>query len=167
MTLELKPQKLSRETFSAFGDVIETDGAERIMINEGTTERFHDLAKIDVENEGGHTLVNIFRGQTRPQPIEIKMMERHPLGSQAFIPLQNKPYLIVVAPVSYSVGPEDLQAFLVAGHQGVNYKRDLWHHPLLVLENDHDFLVVDRGGPQDNCSEHWFTDAQGGAQIVL
>ncbi len=167
MTLELKPQKLSRETFSAFGDVIETDGAERIMINEGTTERFHDLAKIDVENEGGHTLVNIFRGQTRPQPIEIKMMERHPLGSQAFIPLQNKPYLIVVAPVSDSVGPEDLQAFLVAGHQGVNYKRDLWHHPLLVLENDHDFLVVDRGGPQDNCSEHWFTDAQGGAQIVL
>ena len=167
MVFELKLQKLTRGNFSSFGDVIETDGAERIMINEGTTERFHDLANIDVESDDGHTLVNIFRGQPRPQPIEIKMMERHPLGSQAFIPLQNKPYLIVVAPVGDRVGPQDLQAFHAEGRQGVNYKRDLWHHPLLVLENDHDFLVLDRGGPEENCTEYWFTEAQGNAQIVL
>jgi ureidoglycolate lyase len=167
MIIELKLQKLTRGNFSSFGEVIETDGAERIMINEGTTERFHDLANIDVESDGGHTLVNIFRGQPRPQPIEIKMMERHPLGSQAFIPLQNKPYLIVVAPVGASVSPQELQAFRAEGHQGVNYKRDLWHHPLLVLENDHDFLVVDRGGPEENCTEYWFTEVQGNAQIDL
>lgn len=167
MVFELKLQKLTRGNFSSFGDVIETDGAERIMINEGTTERFHDLANIDVESDDGHTLVNIFRGQPRPQPIEIKMMERHPLGSQAFIPLQNKSYLIVVAPFGDRVGPQDLHAFRAEGHQGVNYKRDLWHHPLLVLENDHDFLVLDRGGPEENCTEYWFTAAQGNAQIVL
>jgi ureidoglycolate lyase len=167
MALELKPQKLSRATFSDFGDVIETEGAERILINEGTTERFHDLANIDVESEGGHTLVNIFRGQKRALPIELKMVERHPLGSQAFIPLQNKHYLIVVAPISDNVGPEDLHAFIADGTQGVNYKRNLWHHPLLVLEDNHNFLVVDRGGSGDNCTEHWFTDTQGIAQIVL
>ena len=167
MTLELKPQKLTSDNFAAFGDVIMTDGAERLMINEGTTERFYDLAKVDVESEGGHTLINIFRGQARPQPIEIKMMERHPLGSQAFIPLQNKPYLVVVAPVADSVGPEDLQVFMADGNQGVNYQRDLWPHPLLVLEDNHEFLVVDRGGPEDNCTEHWFTQDQGNAHIVL
>jgi ureidoglycolate lyase len=167
MVLDLKPQMLSRATFSDFGDVIEAEGAERILINEGTTERFHDLANIDVESDGGHTLINIFRGQKRALPIEIKMVERHPLGSQAFIPLQNKPYLIVVAPVGDNVGPEDLHAFIADGTQGVNYKRDLWHHPLLVLEDNHNFLVVDRGGSGDNCTEHWFTDTQGIAQIVL
>ena len=167
MSLKLKLQKLSRESFAPFGEVIETAGAEHLIINEGTTERFHDLANIDVANENGKPLINIFRGSPRPRPIEIKMMERHPLGSQAFIPLQNKPYLVVVAPVADSVGPEDLQVFMADGNQGVNYQRDLWHHPLLVLEDNHEFLVVDRGGPEDNCTEHWFTQDQGNAHIVL
>ena len=167
MSLELKPQKLSRESFASFGEVIETNDAERLIINEGTTERFHDLANIDIESEDGKPLINIFRGSPRPQPIEIKMMERHPLGSQAFIPLQNKSYLIVVAPIGGSVGPEDLVAFRADGNQGVNYQRDLWHHPLLVLEEGHKFLVIDRGGSGDNCTEHWFTTEQGSAHIVI
>ena len=167
MSLKLKLQKLSRESFAPFGEVIETAGAEHLIINEGTTERFHDLANIDIESEDGKPLINIFRGSPRPQPIEIKMMERHPLGSQAFIPLQNKSYLIVVAPIGGSVGPEDLQAFEAEGHQGVNYQRDLWHHPLLVLEEGHKFLVIDRGGSGDNCTEHWFTTEQGTAHISL
>jgi ureidoglycolate lyase len=112
-------------------------------------------------------LINIFRGSPRPQPIEIKMMERHPLGSQTFMPLKNTPYLVVVAPIGDSVGPEDLQAFEAAGHQGVNYKLDLWHHPLLVLEDGHEFLVIDRDGSGENCTEHWFTADQGIAQIAL
>ena len=167
MSLELKLQKLSRESFAPFGDVIETNGAEHLIINEGTTERFHDLANIDVRREGGKPLINIFRGSPRPQPIEIKMMERHPLGSQTFMPLKNTPYLVVVAPIGDSVGPEDLQAFEAAGHQGVNYKLDLWHHPLLVLEDGHEFLVIDRDGSGENCTEHWFTADQGIAQIAL
>ncbi len=167
MTRELKLQKLTRESFAPFGDVIETQDAERLIINEGTTERFHSLANIDVGSENGKPLINIFRGSPRAQPIEIKMMERHPLGSQAFVPLQNKPYLIVVAPIGDSVGPEDLQAFQAEGNQGVNYRRDLWHHPLLVIEDAHDFLVIDRGGTGDNCIEHWFTAEQGSARITL
>ena len=167
MTLKIKLQTLTKNNFAPFGDVIETAGAERISINVGTTERFHDLANIDVGTEGGHTLINIFRGQPRPQPIQIKMMERHPLSSQAFIPLKKIPYIIVVATISKNVGPKDLHAFWAEGDQGVNYKRNLWHHPLLTLENNHEFLVVDRGGPGKNCEEMWFTEEQGAAQLVF
>ena len=95
------------------------------------------------------------------------MMERHPLGSQAFIPLQTKPFIIVVAAISETVGPNDLHAFRAEGNQGVNYKRNHWHHPLITLENNHDFLVIDRGGPGENCEEMWFTQEQGTAQLVL
>ena len=167
MAIKLNVQDLTQKNFTPFGDIIETAGAERILINEGTTERFHDLANIDVASEDGYTLINIFRGQPRPQPIQIKMMERHPLSSQAFIPLKKNPYIIVVATISKNVGPKDLHAFWAEGSQGVNYKRNLWHHPLLTLENNHEFLVVDRGGPGENCEEMWFTEEQGAAQLVL
>ena len=167
MIIKLNIQSLTKKNFSPFGDVIETDGAERILINEGTTERFHNLANIDVESAGGQPLINIFRGQPKPQPIQIKMMERHPLGSQAFIPLKKEPYIIVVAAISKNISPKDLYAFQAQGDQGINYKRNLWHHPLLTLENNHDFLVVDRGGPGENCEEIWFTKEQGAAQLVF
>ena len=167
MTVKIKLQDLTKEKFAPFGDVIETKGTKPILINEDTTERFHNLANIDVGSESGKTLVNIFRGQPRPQPIQIMMMERHPLGSQAFIPLQEKPYIVVVAPASNNVDPIDLQASRVMGNQGINYKRNLWHHPLLTLENNHDFLVIDRGGPGENCIELWFTEKQGYAQLTL
>jgi ureidoglycolate lyase len=167
MNLKINPENLTKKNFAPFGEVIETAGAEPILINEGTTERFHDLAKIDVETEGGYTLINIFRGQPRALPIEIKMMERHPIGSQAFIPLQNRPYIIVVAPIGEDVNPTNLHAFLANGNQGVNYKRNLWHHPLLTLEKNHNFLVIDRGGPKKNCEELWFTEKQGIAELVF
>ncbi|CAN0451887.1 unnamed protein product, partial [Discosporangium mesarthrocarpum] len=96
-TLELFPAPLTKEAFAPFGDVIETDGAQRLSINEGTTERFHDLAGVDVASDGGSPLISIFRGQPRPQPIAIRMVERHPLGSQAFIPMQDQDWFIVVA----------------------------------------------------------------------
>ncbi|MGB0630227.1 MAG: ureidoglycolate lyase [Alphaproteobacteria bacterium] len=164
-TLQLFPAPLTREAFAPFGHVIETDGAQRIEINEGTTERFHDLAAVDVKSEGGHPLINIFRGQPRPQPIDIRMVERHPLGSQAFIPMRNTSWLIVVAPPGEAPDPSQLRAFRAGGHQGVNYHAGVWHHPLLVLKPDHDFLVVDRGGPGDNCDEVWFEGA--GARLAV
>ena len=160
-------QDLTRENFAPFGDVIETAGAQRILINKGTTERFHNLANIDVATKGGQPLVNIFRGQPKPQPIQIKMMERHPLSSQAFIPLQKKPFIIIVAAISEHLSPQDLYAFRASGDQGINYRRNLWHHPLLTLESNHEFLVVDRGGPGENCEEVWFTQGQGTAQLVV
>lgn len=136
--------------------MIETEGANALSINEGTTTRFHDLAKIDTAPEDGTTLVSIFRGTPRPLPVDIRMVERHPLGSQAFVPLQDRPWLIVVAPPGDTVEIASLRAFRATGTQGVNYRRGVWHHPLLVLKPDHDFLVIDRGGPGDNCDEMWF-----------
>jgi ureidoglycolate lyase len=149
-TLPIEP--LTRRAFAPFGDVISLDGARHFPINGGTTERFHDLATIDVAEAGGRTLVNVFRAQPRALPFEVSSMERHPLGSQAFIPLSEVRYLVVVAPP----GPFDerqLRAFEVSGRVGVNYARGVWHHALLVLDAVADFLVVDRGGDTPNCDE--------------
>jgi ureidoglycolate lyase len=161
-TLAIEP--LTRESFAPFGDVIELAGAKQIPINLGTTIRYHDLANIDVETEGGRPLVNVFRGQPRTLPFEVKMMERHPLGSQAFLPLTSKPYLIVVAPAG-ELECSRLRAFVTRGWQGVNYAKGVWHHPLIALGEVSDFIVIDRGGEGTNLNEQdlpqsvWLTDA--------
>ena len=154
MTVQLRPEPLTAAAFAPFGDVIAPGQGELMRINEGTTERFHDLAQVDVATEGGRTLINIFRGQPRPQPIAIRMLERHPLGSQAFVPLAKQAYFVVVAPPAFEAA--DIRCFLVEDGAGVNYARGTWHHPLLVCDPDSDFLVIDRGGPGDNLEEFWF-----------
>lgn len=147
---------LTRAAFAPFGEVIETDGADHYPINNGTTERYHDLADVDVAAQNGRSLINIFRGSPVALPVPITMVERHPLGSQAFIPLAPRPFLIVVADTGGSGKPGNLFAFLSVNGQGVNYRRNVWHHPLLALEQPTDFLVIDRGGPGDNLEEHAF-----------
>jgi ureidoglycolate lyase len=150
---ELLPiEPITRTAFAPFGDVITLDGARHFPINGGTTERFHDLATIDVGEAGGRTLVNVFRGQPRTLPFEVTMMERHPLASQAFIPLTATRYLVVVAPAG-DLDERRLRAFAVEGHVGVNYARGVWHHPLIALDAVADFLVIDRGGSEPNCDE--------------
>lgn len=150
--------KLTRQAFADFGDVIETDGAENFEINNGSTIRYHNLAKVETLGENASTLVNIFRGDEKKFPLEIEMMERHPFGSQAFIPLQGRPFLVVVSKDVDGI-PGKPQVFLAQGNQGVNYAANTWHHPLLALEPDSDFLVVDRGGDGDNLEEHFFDKA--------
>jgi ureidoglycolate lyase len=159
VALILKTEPLSRDAFAPFGEVIETAGAHHYPINENTTERFHDLARVEIGAEGGRPLINVFRGQPRPRPIAIRLMERHPLGSQAFYPLQARDYLVVVADPRHELTPQSLRAFRATGRQGVNYGRNVWHHPLLVLEPDHDFLVIDRGGAGENLEEVWFDES--------
>ena len=168
-TLAIEP--LTREAFAPFGDVIELEGAKQIPINLGTTIRYHDLAKVDVTDEAGRTLVNLFRGQPRALPFEITMMERHPLGSQAFIPLNDKPYLVVVAPAG-ELDESKIRAFVTSGWQGVNYAKGVWHHPLLALGEVSDFIVVDRGGDGHNLNEQnlresqWLTEEAMNAVVV-
>ena len=162
--ITLKPRPLTREGFAPFGDVIETQGAGHYPINEGTTERFHDLAAVDIAESGGRTLINIFRGQPRELPFAIRMMERHPLGSQAFIPTGPHLWLVVVAPAGEPPKPSDLHAFIAGAGQGVNYHRGVWHHPLIALEAVSDFVVVDRGGEGKNCDEYWFPESE---EIIL
>jgi ureidoglycolate lyase len=156
----LKIQPLTREAFAPFGDVIETDGSAHFTINAGFAERFHDLANVDVAAEDGRALISIFRVQPRPMPLRLTLMERHPLGTQAFFPLHDRDWLVVVAAGPEPRVPDALRAFRAGGRQGVNYARGTWHHPLIVLTPDHDFLVIDRGGDGANLEEVPFDDAE-------
>ena len=152
MTRLLKIEPLTREAFAPFGDVIDAEGAKHITINQGFARRCDGQAGIDVANEGGAVNVSLFAAQPRPTPIEIALMERHPLGSQLFAPMQARPWLVVVCG-----DPRDAStycAFRATGRQGVNYARNVWHHPLLVLDTDSLFLVVDRAGPGNNLEEY-------------
>ncbi|WP_282604486.1 ureidoglycolate lyase [Pelagibius sp. Alg239-R121] len=162
MTKTLKPQPLTRDAFASFGEVIQTNGANSFQINEGTTTRFHDLANVDTAEQNGRPIISIFRGDPRPMPFPIRIMERHPLASQAFVPLSAKPYLVVVAKPEImdgkSITAEDLYAFTAQPGQGVNYARNVWHHPLIALDIQSDFLIVDRGGDGDNLVEAYFDE---------
>lgn len=149
---------LSAEAFAPYGDVVEQDGVTPIGINQGFAERFNLGAKIDVAQSGGVTGTAIFVAQPRPQPIAIKVMERHPLGSQMFLPLQDKPWLVLVC--DDPARADTYRAFAASGRQGVNYAKNVWHHPLLVLTPNERFVVVDRAGPGDNLQEHWLSEDQ-------
>jgi ureidoglycolate lyase len=155
--LQIEP--LTAEAFQPFGDVIQTSArARHFTINDGYAERFHDLANVDVSAQDGRAIVNIFRAQPRTLPMQLALLERHPLGSQAFMPLSGRPYLVVVAPATPDADAPAINAircFRADPGQGVNYARGTWHHPLIALEAVSDFLVVDRGGaPGDhNCDE--------------
>lgn len=154
----LQIESLTRENFAPFGDVVDVEGMKAIAINQGFARRFDGQAKIDVEAKGGAVNVSLFVAQPRPAPIEIALMERHPLGSQMFAPMQARPWLLVVCG-----DPRDAatyRAFRATGRQGVNYARNVWHHPLLVLDADSLFLVVDRTGPGDNLEEYELSAAE-------
>ena len=154
--IRINPTVLTRDAFTPFGEVIETKGSRHDTINDGYAERYHDLAKLDVSEQGGRPLVSIFRGKPRSFPLRIHMMERHPLSSQAFVPLAPMPFLVVVAPAGESPRPEDLRAFVTDGSQGVNYGRGIWHYPLIALHRPGNFLVIDRQGPGTACDEVFF-----------
>jgi ureidoglycolate lyase len=154
---------LTREAFAPFGDVIQIQGSHHYTINGGYAERYHDLAAVDVLEQGGRALISIFRATPRPTPVRIESMERHPLSSQAFVPLSGIPFLVVVAPLGDAPSAESLRAFISDGAQGVNYRRGVWHHALLALESPCDFLVIDRGGPGPDCDEVTL----GGREIFL
>ena len=149
--MKLKVEQLTKEAFAPFGEVVEAEGAREIPINQGFAVRRNGLAKVDVAHHGGDTNVCLFVAQPRPSPIAIEVMERHPDGSQLFYPLQDRDWLVVVC-----ADPHDLsgyRAFLASGRQGVNYARNIWHHPLLVFDADSRFIVVDRAGPGANLEE--------------
>lgn len=153
MVNKLAVEALSAAAFAPFGEVIAADAAGRhFPINDGNTERYHDLANLEAGPDG-RLVVSIFRGQPRQMPFAVTMLERHPLGSQAFIPLTAEPYLVVVAAPGPAPRPDALRAFLAQPGQGVNYAAGVWHHPLLALNRICDFLVIDRAGPGNNCDE--------------
>lgn len=153
---KLVAKPLSAATFKPFGDVIETTGVTPKTINQGFAQRYNDLCAVDVSSGGGAVNVSLFTAKPRPAPVAIKLMERHPLGSQAFIPMQERAWHVLVCD-----DPRDLASyhlFAATGRQGVNYASNVWHHPLLVFEGDSHFLIVDRKGPGDNLEEVWLPE---------
>ncbi len=149
----LTPEPLTASAFAPFGDVIDAASASEVLtVNRGYATRFHDLARIDTSAQGGRTAVSLFRATPVFLPFEVATMERHPLGSQAFVPLGRRPFLAVAAPPG-DFDPAGVRVFLAQGGQGVNYARGTWHHFLLALEETSDFLVIDRAGEGANLDE--------------
>ena len=159
----IKAEPLTIDGFKPYGDVIHTCNAEKVYnINEGNTQRFHNLADIDVSTGDGYSLVNIFRSSPLKHPIKIKMMERHPKSSQAFYPLSDNPYLVVVAKAG-EFDINTLKVFIAQSNQGVNYHKGTWHHYSLALNDVSDFLVIDRGTKikgDPNCDEITLPESQ-------
>lgn len=156
--VRLEVKRLTAESFAPFGQVIEIANHAPMMINEGNTERFDSLGHVECTGVNGQAVINIFRAQPRSLPMQIKMVERHPFGSQSFQPLSGESYLVLVADAVEQPSPEQLHLFIASPDQGVNYKANTWHHPLLALNKVCDFLVVDRKGEGDNCEEYFFYD---------
>jgi len=155
----LKPVPLTRERFLPFGDVIEAHAVQRETMNAARFERFDDLCNVDVGADG-RVRVSIARCRSATKlPYRFDVVERHPLGSQAFVPLAAVQFVVVVAPAGESVVADDLQAFVTNGRQGVNYARGTWHMPLIAFEPKQEFLVIDRAGDAPNCDEHTLDDS--------
>ena len=151
----IKPVKISRSNFSSYGDLISTDDINPMNINEGYAKRFDNLANLDTSRDSGKTIVSIFSALKRTFPMKIHMMEKHPLGTQAFIPMKETTFLAFVAPSGESPEIDKIQSFVIPPKRGINYKPGIWHFPLISTENIN-FLVIDRKGSGDNLIIHKF-----------
>jgi ureidoglycolate lyase len=163
-TLTVRP--LTRAAFALYGDVIEASAESSVSVhavNDGRAERFHDLARIDTTDGGGRTVVSIFRTQAITLPYEVAELERHPRGTQAFIPMHTAPFLVVVAATAADGSPGSLAAFATNGSQGISFRKGTWHHSLLALRPG-DFLVIDR---EENDGDDCETARLAKVQVVV
>ena len=149
MKITINPKPITKENFSKFGDMITTDDVKPLEINNGYAKRFDGIANLDTSKDNGETIISIFSALKRSFPMKIDMMEKHPLGSQAFIPMKETTFLVFVAPENDKPDLNKIESFIVPPGIGVNYNPGIWHFPLISTENMN-FLVVDRIGPGDN-----------------
>ena len=148
--IELKPEPLSKESFALYGDIVESSERRVAEMNADSFERFDDLCAVEASD--GHVAVSIARCRTATDlPHSFSMIERHPHGSQAFVPLTPCRMMVVVAPAGENVSATDLRAFVSNGHQGINYHRGTWHMPLIAFDPGQEFLIIDRVGESPNC----------------
>ena len=151
----VKPIKITRKNFSAYGDLISSDDIKAININTGYAKRFDNLANINTSMDKGKTIVSIFSALKRTFPMKIEMMEKHPLSSQAFIPMNETTFLSFVAPQGELPEIDKIESFIIPPKTGINYKPGIWHFPLISTENT-SFLVIDRKGNGKNLIIHKF-----------
>ena len=140
---------INKENFSKFGDIITTKDIKPIDINNGYAKRYDGIANLNTSNENGETTISIFSALKREFPMKIDMMEKHPLGSQAFIPMKETTFLCFVAPEGQKPDLKKIESFIITPGIGINYKPGIWHFPLISTE-DMNFLVVDRKGSGEN-----------------
>ena len=155
MKIIIKPKKITRKNFQKFGDVISTKKIKSININDGYAKRFNDLCRINTSSKKGSTIVSIFSAKKRKFPMNIKMMEKHSLGSQAFIPMEETTFLVFVAPKGKKPNIKKLKSFIIPEQIGINYRPGIWHFPLISTKNMN-FLVIDRKGKGNNLTIHNF-----------
>lgn len=153
----IRPESLTSKAFAAYGQVLESDGVVAEFINQGHTQKYADLAEIS-STDGGRAQFSIYRSSAIELPFKIAVMERHPLGSQAFYPLHQRPFPVLVAVPGCTPGAGTIKAFLTNGKQGINIRAGVWHHYQLSLEQESDYIVIDRKGPGDNCDEYHLDD---------
>tara|TARA_B100001559_G_scaffold178677_1_gene149606 strand:+ start:124 stop:618 length:495 start_codon:yes stop_codon:yes gene_type:complete len=149
MKITINPKPITKKSFSKFGDMITTDDIKPLEINNGYAKRFDGIANLDTSRDNGETTICIFSALKRSFPMKIDMMEKHPLGSQAFLPMKETTFLVFVAPKGEKPNLNEVEAFIVPPGIGVNYNPGTWHFPLISTE-DMNFLVVDRKGSGDN-----------------
>jgi len=149
----IRPEPLTKEAFQPFGDVLETGDVDPRLINFGNTQKFGGLSQVTHDGDG-FAQISIYRSRAIDLPFRIQLLECHPLGSQAFYPLHQRPFPIVVARACDNPAAKDIRVFISNGRQGVNLCAGAWHHYQLTLGEDSDYLVVDRGGEGDNYREH-------------
>ncbi|SFR46480.1 ureidoglycolate lyase [Litoreibacter janthinus] len=146
----IRTQPLTADAFAPYGDVLDCAGTPDKMINEGLCGRFHDRATLDFED--GRAGISVFQAQPRALPYELTLLERHPLGSQAFIPMSFEPFLVIVAQ-DLGNRPGEIAAFLTAAGQAINFHKGTWHGVLTPLHAPGLFAVVDRIGDGANLEE--------------
>ncbi len=155
MKIIIKPKKITSKNFKKFGEVISTKKIKPININNGYAKRFDNLCKINTSLKKGNTIMSIFSTRKRKFPMNIKMMEKHPLGSQAFIPMKETKFLVFVAPKGKKPNVKKIESFIIPKQTGINYKPGIWHFPLISTKNMN-FLVIDRKGIGNNLAIHNF-----------
>jgi len=158
ITLTVEP--LTQQGFAPYGDVVESEGRDSMPMNAGMAQRFHAVAEVDAVGEEARGIISVIEAKLFEMPKSVTFVERHPLGSQAFIPLDETPFLVVVAPPTETVELSKMRAFITNGRQGINYHRGTWHHVLLTPFAPMRFICVDRAGKGDNCEEFWFDEAE-------
>ena len=155
MKIIIKPKKITSKNFKKFGEVISTKKIKPININNGYAKRFNSLCKINTSLKKGNTIMSIFSARKRKFPMNIKMMEKHPLGSQTFIPMKETKFLVFVAPKGKKPNVKKIESFIIPKQTGINYKPGIWHFPLISIKNMN-FLVIDRKGIGNNLAIHNF-----------
>ena len=155
MNRNLKAVPITQDAIAGLAELIEASGTPDKLINQGLCGRFHDRATLDIEGAAG---ISVFRSAAFSLPFRMEMMERHPLGSQAFLPMQQGEYLVVLAE-DKDGAPHEPRAFIAGAGQGVNIGRNVWHGVLCPLSDPGLFMVVDRVSDGPNLQEHWFTEA--------